>query len=577
MAPQAARSWVPCRWLALAGSLLFVPLRSQPPAPDSPAIERRVDGLLAQLTLGQKIDLLGGIDSMYTRAAPGFPQLKMSDGPVGVRSWGPTTAYTAGVALAATWDPELARRLGEALGDDARARGVHFLLGPGVNIARAPLNGRNFEYFGEDPFLAARMTVNVIQGVQSRGVVATVKHFALNNSEFDRLNLSADVDERTLREIYLPAFEAAVKEAHVGAVMNSYNLVNGLHATESPLLNREILKGNWAFDGLLMSDWDAVNSTVPAANAGTDLEMPKPTFFNRAALLPAIKAGTVTVATIDDKLRRLFRTALRFGFLDRPQADPGRPLYSQEGRQVALDEARGSMVLLRNQGGLLPLDRAKVRTIAVIGPDAWPAVTGGGGSSEATPYRATSLLTGVGDFAGSRVRVLYASGLPTPGELFAETVFDRDGPAPGLKMEVFDTPDFSGPANTSRIEHAVDWRAEMWTPKAVHPRSVRWSARCYSGEVGPLSFSRGRGRRGPVLALRGREAAHPPALPGGAGARLRGGRAHGREDHCRAPGLPALLRPSPGWLRDPGHGRPGLAGGPDHRRPGRRRARLRGL
>jgi len=494
--PQESPRWrLLAHCLAAVGALLAEGVRAQPPVPDSPAIERRVDGMLAALTLERKIDLLGGIDSMYTRAAApaGFPQLKMSDGPVGVRSWGPTTAYAAGIALAATWDPGLAVRRGEALGDDARARGVNFLLGPGVNIARSPLNGRNFEYFGEDPFLAARMAVNVINGVQSRGVAATVKHFALNNSEFDRRNLSSDVDERTLREIYLPAFEAAVREAHVGAVMNSYNLVDGVHATQSPLLNLRILKGDWAFDGILMSDWDAVYSTVEAANAGTDLEMPKPTFLNGAALLPAIKAGTVTVATIDDKLRRLFRTAIRFGFLDRPQADPGRSLYSQEGRQVALDEARGSMVLLRNQGGLLPLDAAKVRTIAVIGPDAWPAVTGGGGSSETTPYRATSILTGVSDYAGSRVRVLYTSGLPTPRQLFSETVFDRDGAAPGLKMEVFDTPDFTGPANTSRIEHAIDWKAEMWTPKARHPRSVRWSAAYTPARTGPYLFLVGAG------------------------------------------------------------------------------------
>jgi beta-glucosidase len=470
-------------------------LRAQAPVPDSPAIEQRVDRMLAALTLEQKIDLLGGTDDMYVRAAPaaGFPRLKMSDGPVGVRSWGPSTAYAGGVGLAAAWDEDLARRMGEAMGDDARARGVHFLLGPGVNIARAPMNGRNFEYFGEDPFLAARVTVGYIEGVQSQGVVATVKHFAANNSEFDRRNLSSDIDERTLREIYLPAFEAAVTEAHAGAVMNSYNLLNGLHATQSPLLNLEILKRDWAFDGILMSDWDATHDAVAAANAGLDLEMPKPTYFNRATLLPAIRAGAVSVATIDDKIRRLFRTAVRFGFLDRPQADPGLPLYSQMARRVALDEAREGLVLLQNRGGLLPLDPARVRTVAIIGPDAWPAVTGGGGSSLVDPYRAASILTGVGDLVGSQVRILYAGGLPTPGQLFRETNFLREGAEPPLKMEVFDTPDFTGPAATSRIEHAVDWRAEMWTPRARHPRSVRWSARYRPEKSGPYLFLAGAG------------------------------------------------------------------------------------
>jgi beta-glucosidase len=485
----------PVLLLAMVAALGPRALSAQGPVPDSPAVEQRVDRMLAALTLEQKIDLLGGVDSMYVRAAvsAGFPRLKMSDGPVGVRTWGPSTAYAGGIALAATWDQELARRMGEAIGDDARARGVHFLLGPGVNINRAPMNGRNFEYFGEDPFLAARMAVGYIEGVQSQGVVATVKHFAANNSEFDRRNLSSDIDERTLREIYLPAFEAAVKEAQVGAVMNSYNLVNGLHATQSPLLNRRILKGDWAFDGLLMSDWDATHDAVAAANAGLDLEMPKPTFLNRATLLPAVQAGTVTVATIDDKIRRLFRTAIRFGFLDRPQADLGLPVYSQMARGVALDEARGGLVLLQNRGDLLPLDPAKVRTIAIIGPDAWPAVPGGGGSSQVSPYRATSILTGVADLVGSHVRVLYAGGLPTPEEFFNGTTFAHEGATPPLKMEVFETPDFTGPANTSLIDHAGDWRSEMWTPKAQHPRSVRWSAHYTAAKAGPYLFLAGAG------------------------------------------------------------------------------------
>ena len=493
--PRKSRAWWGRSGLlaALAAPALAGAVRAQEPVPDSPAVEQRVERMLGALTLEQKIDLLGGVDSMYTRAAAGFPRLKMSDGPVGVRSWGPSTAYAGGVALAAAGDPALAQRMGGAIGDDARARGVHFLLGPGVNISRAPMNGRNFEYFGEDPFLAARITVGYIEGVQSQGVVATVKHFAANNSEFARRDLSADIDERTLREVYLPAFEAAVKEARVGAVMDSYNLVNGVHATQSPLLNLEILKREWGFGGILMSDWDATHDAVGAANAGLDLEMPKPTFLNRGTLLPAVRDGSVKADTIDDKIRRLFRLAVRFGFLDRPQADFGLPLYSQMARQVALDEARAGIVLLQNRGGLLPLDPAKVRTIAVIGPDAWPAVSGGGGSSLVDPYRAVSLLTGISDLVGSHVRVLYTSGLPTPEEFFSQTTFDHDGATPPLKMEVFDSPDFSGPANTSRIDHAVDWRAEMWTPKAQHPRSVRWSARYTPAKTGSYLFLVGAG------------------------------------------------------------------------------------
>ncbi len=209
----------------------------------SPDVEARVDSLLKKLTLDEKIDLIGGVDDFYIRANEkiGLPRLKMADGPVGVRNYGPSTVF-GGIGLAATWDPELAARIGATIGRDARARGVHFMLGPGVNIYRAPLNGRNFEYFGEDPFLSARIAVAYIDGMQSQGVSATIKHFMGNNSEFDRHNTDSIIDERTMREIYLPVFEAAVKEAHVGAIMDSYNLTNGVHMTQNGYLNTDVLK-----------------------------------------------------------------------------------------------------------------------------------------------------------------------------------------------------------------------------------------------------------------------------------------------------------------------------------------------
>ena len=241
----------------MSASLCSPFVRAQGPVPVSPAIEQKADAMLAKMTLEQKIDLIGGEDWMYIRAVPdaGFPRLKMSDGPMGIRTWGPSTAYPAGIGMAAAWDPALAGRIGNAIAHDARARGVNFLLGPGVNIYLSPMNGRNFEYFGEDPYLTSRVAVGYIKGVQSQGVIATVKHFAANNQEYDRHNVSSDVDERTLREIFLPAFEAAVKEANVGAVMDSYNLLNGVHATQSKYLNIDILRKTWGFQGILMSDW----------------------------------------------------------------------------------------------------------------------------------------------------------------------------------------------------------------------------------------------------------------------------------------------------------------------------------
>ena len=356
-------------------------------------VDLRVDSLLKKLTLDEKIDLIGGVDDFYIRANEkiGLPRLKMADGPVGVRNYGPSTVF-GGIGLAATWDPELAARIGATIGQDARARGVHFMLGPGVNIYRAPLNGRNFEYFGEDPFLASRIAVAYITGMQSQGVSATIKHFMGNNSEFDRHNTDSIIDERTMREIYLPVFEAAVKEAKVGAIMDSYNLTNGLHMTQNGYLNIDVAKKEWGFAGIMMSDWDATYDGVAAANGGLDLEMPKGKFMNRATLLPAVKAGTVSEATIDDKVRRILRTAIQFGWLDRDQTDLSISLLNIAGNQTALEAARSGMVLLKNDGNLLPLEKGSIKSIAVIGPDAYPAQPGGGGSAEAKPFTPLSYL-----------------------------------------------------------------------------------------------------------------------------------------------------------------------------------------
>jgi beta-glucosidase len=467
-------------------SILPASLQAQAPVPDTPAIEQQVDAMIAKLTLQQKLELIGGVDSMFIRAEPaaGFPMLKMSDGPEGVRTWGPDTAYAGGIALAASWDPKLAHEMGDSIAKDARARGVNFLLGPGVNIYRAPMCGRNFEYFGEDPYLAGRIAVAYIRGVQNEGVIATVKHFDANNQEYDRHNVSSDMDERTLREIYLPAFEAAVKEGHVGAVMNSYNLLNGVHATENKHLNLEILKGDWKFNGILMSDWDATYSAVGAANNGLDLEMPSGKFMNPQNLLPAVKNGEVSEATIDEKVRRIFRTAIRFGFLDREQADPAIPRFSQEGRAVALQEALESITLLKNEGDLLPLDANRIHTLAVLGPDAWPAVPGAGGSSHTDAFAPVSIMTGLSDALAGKVKVLYVEGLPTATELMRQTDFyDASGqqtanPRAGnqVRVEAFDNPNFSGTPAVSSMRRIAAFRTEEWTPPAKVRRSIRFTA-----------------------------------------------------------------------------------------------------
>jgi beta-glucosidase len=408
---------------ALISSVLILPAQS--PVSPSPAIEQRVDALIGKMSLDDKLKLIGGVDSFYTQAIPsiGLKRLKMSDGPVGVRTFGPAPAYTAGVALAATWDPILAERVGVSLGQDARARGVNFLLAPGVNIYRSPLNGRNMEYFGEDPYLAGRIAVGYIDGVQSMGVSATVKHFAANNSEYDRHRINSIIDERTLRELYLPVFEAAVTQAHVGAVMDSYNLVNGEHSTQNGHLNNEILRQDWGFKGVVMSDWTATYDGIAAANGGLDLEMPFAKLMTPDTLKSGLSSGKLTISVLDEKCRRILRTAMQFGWLDRDQTDSSIPLNNPGADKVTLDESLESITLLKNEGGLLPLDLKRVKTIAVIGPESTVAVVGGGGSSQTTPFKADSFVAGLMGVAGDRLKVLYAPGLPPLASIFSRTAF----------------------------------------------------------------------------------------------------------------------------------------------------------
>lgn len=446
---------------------------AQAPVPDSPAIEARAHDMLSRLTLEQKINLIGGVDDMFTHAEPaiGLPRFKMSDASVGVRTWGPTTAYAGGAALAATWDPRFAHRLGESLGHDARARGVNFLLGPGVNIARSPVSGRNFEYLSEDPYLNSRLVVPYIEGVQSQGVSATVKHFALNNQEYNRHNVDVSIDERTMHEIYLPAFEAAVTKADVGSVMNSYNLIYGSHATQSDLLNLKILKGAWKFQGVLMSDWDSTYDGVGAANNGLDLEMPSPRFMNAKVLVPAVQSGAVKEATIDDKVLRILRLALRYGWLDRPQLDVAESTYSINDRSVAHEGALESITLLKNEGHLLPIDPAKLKTIAIIGPDAWPAVPGGGGSSQATAFEPISMVTGIAHLAGPNVHILYSRGLPEQNDIFWHAHWN--GP---VKEATYPSHDFTGTPQSADVPFVANYKDEWWGPADKTPRSVRYTA-----------------------------------------------------------------------------------------------------
>ncbi len=468
----------PCLKAALLWLLAVLPMFNSRAADD---VEARANAILSQMTLYEKLTYIGGINNMYIRSIPrlGVPEIKMADGPMGTRGSGASTSYPGGIGLAATWNTNLAARYGASLGRDDRARGVHIHLMPGLNMYRAPLCGRNFEYLGEDPFLAARLVAPLVREMQKQGVLATAKHFAANNQEYNRHNISSDMSDRTLREIYLPAFRAAVVEGKAGCVMSAYNPLNRIHCTQNNFLNNIILKGEWGFDGILMSDWGATYDGVAAANGGLDLEMPSGAYMNPTTLTPAIQAGTVSPATIDDKVRRILRSIIRAGFLDRPQLDPTIPPDDPTSTATALDMAREGLVLLKNANQLLPLDRARVRSVAVLGPNAGPDVPAGGGSSLVAPTWVVSAFDGIRAAAGAGIQVTQIA-----WNTFADAQFeyvDTNGVTrPGLQAEYFANQTLSGTPALRRVDAHINFDWGNGSPGAAIPAdhfSARWTGR----------------------------------------------------------------------------------------------------
>lgn len=399
--------------------------------------------------MSEKIELLSGRDDFYTYGVPrlGIPRLKFSDGPVGIRNDKLSVAYPAGACLASTWDPALALRFGKSIGADARAQNIQVWLGPGVNLARIPQNGRNFEYLGEDPLLCGLIATQIIKGVQSKGVSATIKHFAGNEHEWDRNNDSSDVDERTLRELYLKQFEIAVKSAQPGAVMCAYNLLNGTYCSANHWLLTDVLKQQWGFKGVLMTDWGAAHSTLPMFDAGTDLEMPSGDFFNKTTLTDAISHDSARLALLDDKVRRLLTLIDRFHFNKPPlplKPDP------ELGEPTSLQIAREGTVLLKNQQNLLPFDAKKTKRILIVGPNANPAVTGGGGSSYVQPTSSLSLADGMKAMAPNGISVEFR---PVLGASLLRGFETTDFGEAGVKAEFWDNPSLQGPASvTNKLE-----------------------------------------------------------------------------------------------------------------------------
>ncbi|HUB24531.1 MAG TPA: glycoside hydrolase family 3 C-terminal domain-containing protein, partial [Tepidisphaeraceae bacterium] len=432
--------------------------------------DQRADALIGQMTLEEKISLIGGAaDGFSTHSIPrlGIPSFHMSDGPQGVRN-GPgeppphACAFPCGAALAATWDTNLAADYGRAIALEDRARGSYYQLGPGVNICRIPVNGRNFEYFGEDPFLSGSIAVNWVRSAAEQGIIPTIKHFDANNQETDRMGVNAIVDERTLREIYLPAFERAVKEGGNIALMCSYNRLNGDWAAENDWLLNKVLKSDWGFAGPVMSDWGACHGTKDLAT-GLDLEMPNSHFFSVDRVKQALAQGVLSEAEIDHAVHRLLSTEIAAGFMDRPQLIRNPQLDSPASCRVALNVARSAIVLLKNDHDTLPLDRTTIKSIVVCGPNAAPAEDdqtpiniGGGGSGAVTPFHYVSYLDGIIK-AASPAAVTY---LPLHGE--GDEMFDTlanartsaDGPA-GLTLNVQVEPN-DGPAIPPSVQPGIN-------------------------------------------------------------------------------------------------------------------------
>lgn len=355
----------------------------------------RAASLVQKMTLEEKCLLIAGqVDGFHTAAIErlGIPSVRMADGPQGVRNNTHSTYYPCGISLAASFNREVAKGVGTGIGYDAKARGVGIMLCPGVNIYRSPLCGRNFEYYGEDPYLASETAASYITGMQEQGVMSTIKHFALNNQEYDRHWVNSSAGERVINEIYFATFRKAVEQAHVACVMTSYNPLNNVHAAENPWLIRENLR-KWGHEGIVMSDWTSTYTTLGCVQGGLDLEMPKGYVLNYASIKPLIENGSVTEAEIDEKCQHILQTFIAYGFLDKSMIDKTIPEDYEPSRNLAYNAAIEGPVLLKNEDDILPL---KGGNIIVLGPNAdYVAFGGGSGRMDPIEGRAITLYQGL--------------------------------------------------------------------------------------------------------------------------------------------------------------------------------------
>lgn len=493
------------------------------------SIEAQVEAFLGRMTLAEKVALCHAGSKFAIAPNPrlGIPEFWMSDGPHGVRheicrdSWDPvdtdddrSTYLPTGTALASTWNPDMARLFGTVLGAEARARGKDIILGPGINIVRHPLCGRNFEYYGEDPFQIARLAVPAIQGIQSQGVAACVKHYAANNQELNRGGVDAQMDERTLREIYLPGFQAAVVEGKCWTVMGAYNRFRGQYCCHHEYLINDILKGEWAFDGCFISDWAGTHSMEEAAKFGLDLEMgtapPYDEYYLARPFREAIERGELPESLVDDKARRVLRTMVRTGLFDpqRPSGERNTEKHHQAARAIAQE----AIVLLKNEGGALPLEQSRLRKLVVIGDNATAKHAPGGHSSGVKALYEVSPLEALQQRLGDKVEVRHFQGYPDSdnavelinpeclgiadagagtrgwmGVFYADRDFQREAFRRANTTLDFDWEKDSPVEGTAPGEFSVKWEADLTPPQSGEYEFILQGAThaglCIDGQV----------------------------------------------------------------------------------------------
>lgn len=447
----------------------------------------RAKELVSRMTLDEKLSLISGNDdgmSLRPIERLGIPALQMHDGPQGIGQGIKGMFFPCGMLTAATWDRNMAKLVGESLATDFKDHNTDVILGPGVNIYRATLCGRNFEYFGEDPYLASETAKHYILGVQSKGVIATIKHFAANNMEWGRMDVNSNVDLRTLNEIYLATFRKAVKEAKVGAVMDSYNLLYGLHTTESRYLNIDLLRKKWGFKGIVMSDWGAVHSTVATANGGLDLEMPSSQYWKPELVKEALAKGLVSEETINEKVQHILQTMSAFGVLDKSVGKKNEPNEKPELKAAALKIAESGITLLKNEDDVLPIGKQR---FAVIGPNA-DKIARGGGSGQVNFHSAVTPWAGIKKAFGKQAAFISDEKYKTliNGAFFTDASLSR----PGLKAEYFNNKNLEGTPSATRTEETPMVSNDTKMPSGLSNAnfSIRWSGVFKAANTGTVIF-----------------------------------------------------------------------------------------